>query len=138
MEQFFKIADKFLKPVLIGVGAVFGLILLILVGSLLKYMSAFAGGWSTFLNVLYWIALVVGIICLIYVIVRKVLEFSQKSGSTYNNNSANYYTSASAPAGNPQQPVQNVQTNGEKICPVCGNKVPAGNTFYNNCGNKMN
>ena len=58
MNDFFKIADKYLKPVTIGAGVVLGLAVTYAAGSYLSSVSKLAGGFYTFMYVLFWIAFV--------------------------------------------------------------------------------
>ena len=110
MNDFFKIADKYLKPVTTGAGVVLGLAVTYAAGSYLSGMSKLYGGFYTFMYVLFWIAFVLLVICGIYTLFKKY------AGSV------------------PQQ----TYPQGEKFCPTCGGKVPAGNQFCPNCGNKIN
>ena len=56
MNDFFKIADKYLKPVTTGAGVVLGLAVTYAAGSYLSGMSKLYGGFYTFMYVLFWIA----------------------------------------------------------------------------------
>lgn len=71
MNDFFKIADKYLKPVTIGAGVVLGLAVTYAGGSYLSGMSKLAGGFYTFMYVLFWIAFVLLVICGIYALFKK-------------------------------------------------------------------
>ena len=53
MNDFFKIADKYLKPVTTGAGVVLGLAVTYAAGSYLSGMSKLAGGFYTFMYVLF-------------------------------------------------------------------------------------
>ena len=127
MEQFLNIAEKIYKPVIAVAGGILGLIVLYMAGYSLSAASALAGGWYTFVYVIYWIALIALILGVAFIVVKKLLSSNITINSTQNQN----YTAASAP-------VNNAQAAGEKICPVCGAKVAPGNAFCNSCGNKMN
>lgn len=123
MNDFFKIADKYLKPVTIGAGVVLGLAVTYAAGSYLSGMSKLAGGFYTFMYVLFWIAFVLLVICGIYALFKKY------AGSVPQQN---------APQQTYAQPQAQAAPQGEKFCPTCGGKVPAGNQFCPNCGNRIN
>ena len=53
MNDFFKIADKYLKPVTTGAGVVLGLAVTYAAGSYLSGMSKLYGGFYTFMYVLF-------------------------------------------------------------------------------------
>lgn len=122
MNDFFKIADKYLKPVTIGAGVVLGLAVTYAAGSYLSSVSKLAGGFYTFMYVLFWIAFVLLVICGIYTLFKKY------AGSVPQQNAQQTYA----------QPQAQAAPQGEKFCPACGGKVPAGNQFCPNCGNKIN
>ena len=71
MNDFFKIADKYLKPVTTGAGVVLGLAVTYAAGSYLSGMSKLYGGFYTFMYVLFWIAFVLLVICGIYTLFKK-------------------------------------------------------------------
>ena len=71
MNDFFKIADKYLKPVTTGAGVVLGLAVTYAAGSYLSGMSKLAGGFYTFMYVLFWIAFVLLVVCGIYTLFKK-------------------------------------------------------------------
>ena len=71
MNDFFKIADKYLKPVTTGAGVVLGLAVTYAAGSYLSGMSKLYGGFYTFMYVLFWIAFVLLVICGIYALFKK-------------------------------------------------------------------
>ena len=75
MNDFFKIADKYLKPVTTGAGVVLGLAVTYAGGSYLSGMSKLAGGFYTFMYVLFWIAFVLLVICGIYALFRSATVF---------------------------------------------------------------
>ena len=72
MNDFFKIADKYLKPVTTGAGVVLGLAVTYAAGSYLSGMSKLYGGFYTFMYVLFWIAFVLLVICGIYALLRSM------------------------------------------------------------------
>ena len=55
MNDFFKIADKYLKPVTTGAGVVLGLAVTYAAGSYLSGMSKLYGGFYTFMYVLFFL-----------------------------------------------------------------------------------
>ncbi len=122
MNDFIKIADKFVKPVAKVFGVLLALIVTYGAGSYLSSYSEFKGGFYTFAYVMLWISFIVLIICGLYSLFKKF------AGAVPQQNTA--YTQQAAPA---QAPVQ-----GDTFCPTCGGKVPAGNQFCPNCGNKIN
>ena len=59
MNDFFKIADKYLKPVTTGAGVVLGLAVTYAAGSYLSGMSKLYGGFYTLMYVLFFLLSVV-------------------------------------------------------------------------------
>ena len=101
MNDFFKIADKYLKPVTTGAGVVLGLAVTYAAGSYLSGMSKLYGGFYTFMYVLFWIAFVLLVICGIYALFKKYAPQGEKFCPT---------CGGKVPAGN-------------QFCPNCGNKI---------------
>lgn len=155
-DKYYKLVSKIAFGVLAGIvtiGAGYGLAAIRATAGLFG-----AAGWYTFLLVIYWLAVIAAVLCVVYKVAEFFVRKNSYTPNRYIDTNANYnqqaaqqnyynqqqgyqqnYNQQAAQQGYQQQAQQQQQGNAsaDSFCSNCGAKVPAGNSFCPSCGNKL-